>query len=56
MLIARVSREEVFNAIMSIGGLKALGPDGIHAAFFHNYWNVVGDSVFDIVDDFFQNC
>lgn len=39
-LIANVSRNEVFNAIASIGSIKAPGPDGIHAAFFQSYWKL----------------
>lgn len=55
-LIANVSKDEVLNAMSSIGSLKAPGPDGIHAAFYHNYWSIVGNSVYEIVDDFFKNC
>lgn len=55
-LIANVSRNEVFNAISSIGSIKAPCLDGIHAAFFQSFWDIVGNSVFDIVNGFFQNC
>lgn len=29
--------------------------DGIHVAYYQNYWKIVGNSVFDIANDFFQN-
>ena len=35
-LMASFSREEVKKALFSIGDLKALGPDGLHAVFFSN--------------------
>lgn len=41
--------EEVFDAVHNIGPLKAPGPDGIHAIFFHTYWNQVKDHLFKLV-------
>lgn len=36
LLMQQVTDEEIYEAIKSIGGLKALGPDGLHAFFYQN--------------------
>ena len=32
----------VKKALFSIGDMKALGSDGLHALFFKKYWNILG--------------
>lgn len=54
-LIKDVTNEEIWNAVNNIGPLKAQGPDGIHAIFYHNCWDIVGDSICNLVKDFFNN-
>ena len=49
ILLAPFSREEVKNALFSIGDLKAPGPDGLHAIFFKRFWNMLGDELIDEV-------
>lgn len=49
----RVTKEEVKDALMDMAPLKAPGPGGLHAMFFQNSWNVVGDSIFKVINDFF---
>lgn len=43
--IARaVTDEQIFNTIKNFGALKAPGPDGFQAIFYHSQWQVVGPS------------
>ena len=44
-LIQEFTKEEIKEALDSIGDLKAPGPDGILAIFYKRYWNLVGDKV-----------
>lgn len=46
---------EVRKEIFQMGGLKAPGPDGIPAVFYHKSWEVVGKEVTEAVLHFFQN-
>lgn len=34
--------EEIKAAVFQLGALKAPGPDGFPALFFHHYWKEVG--------------
>lgn len=54
-LLAPVNLEEINIALYQIGPLKAPGPDGIHATFYHTYWPQLKDVLFAMVTDFFQN-
>ncbi|CAA7025018.1 unnamed protein product [Microthlaspi erraticum] len=47
-------QEEVETAIRSMGKYKAPGPDGFQPIFYHESWDVVGDSVSRFVLDFFR--
>jgi len=49
LLMAPFSREEVKKALFSIGDLKALGPDGLHAIFFKRFWKMLGEELIDEV-------
>jgi hypothetical protein len=44
-LIAQFTAEDVRKAVFSIGDLKALGPDGLHALFYKKFWNLVGTDI-----------
>ncbi|MCI73173.1 hypothetical protein A2U01_0094437, partial [Trifolium medium] len=48
-LSASFTREEVTQAIMDIKALAAPGPDGLPALFYHNYWDIVGDDIINMV-------
>ncbi|XP_034229350.1 uncharacterized protein LOC117638326 [Prunus dulcis] len=54
-LLAPVYEEELFEAIKSIGALKAPGPDGVHAIFYQNFWDQTKHPLKSLVDDFFNH-
>ena len=43
--------QDVHSAVHSMDPYKAPGPDGFHALFFQNYWDLVGDKVCQLVLD-----
>lgn len=47
------SREEVKNAVFSMNGSGAPGPDGFGGSFYHTYWDIIADDVFNSVSQFF---
>ncbi|XP_058201480.1 uncharacterized protein LOC131316197 [Rhododendron vialii] len=54
-LVKEVSLDEVGAAVFAMGPLKAPGSDGFPGLFYQTYWDVVGDVVFEAVQNFFQN-
>jgi len=54
-LTKEVTKEEIYNAIFSINGESALGPDGFTALFFQKYWSVVKVQVIEEVLGFFKS-
>lgn len=54
-LLAPVSEAEIYKALHQVGFLKAPGPNGIHALFYHTYWYALKSSITDLVLDFFNN-
>ncbi|VFQ89794.1 unnamed protein product [Cuscuta campestris] len=54
-LIKLVDRSEVKEALFSIGNEKSPGPDGYTAAFFKQKWDIVGNSLFEAVSEFFTS-
>ncbi|KAB2616581.1 hypothetical protein D8674_023169 [Pyrus ussuriensis x Pyrus communis] len=53
-LIAPVTEEEIKEAAMQMGGLKAPGPDGFQGIFYHTYWEIVREDIFALVRDLLQ--
>ena len=41
---------EVKAAMFAIGSMKALGDDGFPTVFFQNNWNIIGSSVYKLVE------
>jgi len=53
-LTKKITEEEVKEAVFSIGGTKAPGPDGFTEAFYHHYWEDIKQSIMAEVHDFFE--
>lgn len=53
-LVAPVSREELYKAVMDINLHKCPGPDGMSGFFYHQFWDVIGEDVYRMVDLFFR--
>lgn len=51
-LLARISDVELDLAIWGIGALKAPGPDGLHAIFYHKFWDKTKPFLKTLVNDF----
>lgn len=47
------SHSEIFQAISSIGGLKAPGPDGFPVIFFQKDWNLLHTNISTMITNFF---
>lgn len=53
-LIKPVSAEEIRKAVFSIGATRAPGPDGFTSCFYQNYWEMVGPTITEEVQWFFD--
>jgi hypothetical protein len=49
LLAAEFTTDEVTNAISSMKGLAAPGPDGLPAIFYHTYWEIINKDVINTV-------
>ncbi|XP_057418950.1 uncharacterized protein LOC130713176 [Lotus japonicus] len=52
-LMAEVTKEEVWEAVSTMGPYKSPGPDGFQAVLFKTYWHILGDDVWKLVRDAF---
>lgn len=46
---------EVKEAVFAMGPLKAPGPDGLNPLFFQSQWNIIGNSVINLVQHLFTH-
>ena len=46
MIVKDVSFEEIRRALFSLNPDKTPGPDGLTAAFYQRFWDIVGDDLF----------
>lgn len=53
-LLTAITTEEIRTKLFSIGGTPAPGPDGFSAAFYQNYWEIVGPAMVKEVQRFFE--
>ncbi|CAL1383213.1 unnamed protein product [Linum trigynum] len=53
-LTAEVLASEIRKTVFSIGSTQAPGSDGFTEKFFRAFWNVVGESVVEVVCSFFH--
>ena len=49
-----VSYMKIWEAMLNLGALKALGRDGLIGMFYSNHWDMVGPKVCELVKLFFQ--
>lgn len=54
-LIRDISRQEIKNALLSIGDDKSSGLDGHTSYFFKESWNIVGDEFMEAIEEFFAS-
>ncbi|GKF68034.1 hypothetical protein Tco_0197713, partial [Tanacetum coccineum] len=53
--VRTISRQEVKDALFSMGNERAPGPDGYTVAFFKDSWEIIAEDVIDAVCEFFTN-
>ncbi|KAM0963186.1 hypothetical protein ACFX2A_022689 [Malus domestica] len=52
MMCESFTLTEIKEAVFRIGVFKALGPNGFQGVFFHTFWDIIGEEVNGLVDDF----
>jgi hypothetical protein len=53
-LTKHITKEEVTQALNQMHPFKAPGPDGFQGIFFKQYWHIVGEDVFRLIDTAFR--
>ncbi|KAL2921399.1 hypothetical protein RDABS01_012890, partial [Bienertia sinuspersici] len=55
ILIADTTHKEIKSALFSILGSKAPGPDGYNSSFFKASWSILGNDIYNEIQDFFKS-
>lgn len=55
LLHKEIHDTEIKNAAFMMGALKAPGPDGLHAHFFHSQWNQIGAKVCQLIREIWHD-
>ena len=55
VLSSAFSAEEVKTMLFQMGLTKAPGSDGMNTLFYQKFWHVVGDTVINVVLEFFNS-
>lgn len=50
MLVRGITKDEVYEALMSFPSGKSLGPDGLNAEFYRFFWEDIGEFLFNDVN------
>lgn len=51
----RLTKVEIHAAVKQMGSYSATGPDNLPPIFFQKYWDVVGKSIVEFVQQAFQD-
>jgi hypothetical protein len=51
----KFTRDEVGQAVRDMKAIAALGPDGLPALFYHNYWDIIGEDITNMALDILNN-
>ncbi|KAL2930635.1 hypothetical protein RDABS01_036045, partial [Bienertia sinuspersici] len=54
-LTREFTNDEIKQALFSIPGSKALGPDCFNSTFYKESWHYIGDEICNVVKDFFSH-
>ena len=54
-LLSPISKDDVWQVILVMDNNKAPGPDGYNAFFFKKAWNIIGDDIFTVINEFFSS-
>jgi hypothetical protein len=52
-LTQQITKEEVLTALNQMHPLKAPGPDGFHGVFFRQYWHILGEDIYEMINQAF---
>lgn len=55
LLESSITRQEIRQIVMNMGGFKAPGPDGLQAIFYQSQWNIVGEKLCKLILDIFAD-